>query len=90
VPWARRLVDSFGASVSSTYRTHSQQAELYRRYLAGLTDYPAAPPGQSYHEYGRAFDVVAPWYILRRMGQVWESWGGTWGGHFRDPIHFQA
>jgi len=26
---------------------------------------------------------------LADLGQVWESWGGVWGGHFKDPIHFE-
>ena len=26
---------------------------------------------------------------LADLGQVWESWGGIWGGHFKDPIHFE-
>lgn len=26
---------------------------------------------------------------LKDLGQVWESWGGVWGGEFRDPIHFE-
>jgi hypothetical protein len=23
------------------------------------------------------------------LGQVWQSWGGVWGGAFNDPIHFE-
>jgi len=26
---------------------------------------------------------------LNDLGKVWESWGGVWGGHFKDPIHFE-
>jgi LAS superfamily LD-carboxypeptidase LdcB len=64
---------------------------LYRRYVAGQSKYPAAPPGRSYHNYGRAFDVddASP-AQLAAMGQLWESWGGRWGGRFGDPIHFEA
>lgn len=78
-----------GLRVTSAYRSTSQQAYLYRRYLAGLSAYPAAPPGRSYHEFGRAIDVAARPEILAWMGRVWTSWGGTWGGS-SDPIHFQV
>jgi murein DD-endopeptidase MepM/ murein hydrolase activator NlpD len=43
----------------SGYRTYAQQAELYRRYLAGLGPL-AAPPGYSAHESGRALDLLTP------------------------------
>lgn len=23
------------------------------------------------------------------LGQVWESWGGVWGGRASDPIHYE-
>jgi hypothetical protein len=23
------------------------------------------------------------------LGQVWQSWGGVWGGALNDPIHFE-
>jgi hypothetical protein len=43
------------------------------------------------HEYGRAFDVVAPDAVLEQLGRVWEYVGGTWGGRDgSDPIHFEA
>lgn len=25
---------------------------------------------------------------LDEAGDVWESWGGEWGGRYKDPIHF--
>jgi hypothetical protein len=90
-PWADQLVAMYpAAQVTSTYRTYTQQAMLYRRYLAGQSIYPAAPPGRSLHQYGRAFDLVAPAAILQQLGRIWESWGGTWGGRGNDPIHFEA
>lgn len=81
-------------TVTSVLRTYAQQARLYRRYLAGSSPYPAAPPGHSKHERGLAFDMVvqqggfSPQQAW--LGQVWESWGGRWGGRFKDPIHFEA
>lgn len=71
-------------------RGYRDQARLYRAYINGESQYPAAPPGTSYHEYGRAFDLKADKFILAYLGQVWTSWGGTWGAKFGDPIHFQA
>jgi len=73
--------------VTSVVRSRSTQARLYRRYRAGLSRWPAAPPGQSLHEYGLAFDMVAG--DLRWLGSVWESWGGRWGGRFGDDVHFE-
>src|SRR5256884_9694199 len=71
-PWAARLVRAAQAGwptvrVTSTLRTPGQQARLYRRYLAGLSPYPAAPAGRSLHERGRAFDVDGPTDALRWM-----------------------
>lgn len=79
-----------GVRVTSVLRSYSTQARLYRNYVAGRSRYPAAYPGTSYHEAGRAFDVDAPPAVLAWMGRVWEGWGGTWGARFGDPIHFQA
>lgn len=80
-----------GPKVSSARRSHAQQALLYRRYLAGQSRFPAAPPGNSMHELGLAFDLwVNDETQLSDLGQVWEQMGGVWGGHFKDPIHFEA
>ncbi len=93
-PFARALVDAAGAAgllprVTSTLRTASQQARLYRRYLEGQSAYPAAAPGTSAHEFGEAFDLlVSPYEALADVGTFWQSMGGTWGGQ-RDPVHFE-
>lgn len=78
------------ARVTSAYRSPAEQARLYRRYLAGLNQYPVAPPGRSLHEQGRAVDLVARPEVLRRLGALWEEAGGRWGGRFNDDIHFEA
>jgi len=78
-----------GARVTSARRSSSEQARLYRRFLAGQSRFPVAPPGRSYHEYGRAIDLVARPEVLRRLGAWWEDAGGVWGKE-SDPIHFQA
>ena len=77
------------ARVTSAFRSPSEQARLYRRFLAGQARFPVAPPGRSYHEYGRAIDIVARAEVLRRLGAEWQRMGGVWGGA-RDPIHFHA
>lgn len=94
-PWLRPYAEwlygqSRGASVTSVYRSVSEQSRLYRRYLAGQHPYPVAPPGKSLHNFGRAWDMVASDAELRRLGELWERMGGRWGGRFHDPIHFEA
>lgn len=91
VPYARYLVSLFPQlQVTSVYRSRTAQLELYRN--RANNPYPVAPPGRSYHEYRRAFDVVGPPNELAQAGAIWESWGGRWGGRFRnlDPIHFEV
>jgi len=99
-PFARRLLVVAGQAglqprITSTYRSPTEQARLYRRFLSGNNPYPVAPPGHSAHEAGFAFDMMiqdSPGQMesdLADLGQVWESWGGIWGGHFKDPIHFE-
>ncbi|SRR6266849_1364384 len=90
---ARALVDAASAAglqprVTSTLRSHAEQIRLYRRFLAGHAGFPVAPPGQSAHEYGEAFDlVVSPMDALQDVGYTWETWGGAWNPG--DAIHFE-
>lgn len=77
------------ARVTSTVRSRSEQRRLYNAYLAGRSRFPAAPPGRSKHELGRAIDIAASPEALRRLGAAWERMGGRWGGRFNDPIHFE-
>lgn len=86
-----------GARVTSVRRSTSEQGRLWRRWLSGVARYPAAPPGKSKHEgraqtggYSIAFDISARKDALEWAGQVWEGWGGRWGGRFNDPIHFEV
>lgn len=104
-PFMRRTAKEFVAwlrakgwqpVVTSVLRSYATQKRLYRRAQSGRSPYPAARPGTSMHEYGRAFDVdlVLPEpqkrQALAEAGAMWESVGGRWGGRFRDPIHFEA
>lgn len=94
-PYAEALVqvaseNGLNPLVTSTLRSVAEQKRLYENYLAGRSRYPAAPPGSSPHNFGWAFDVeVNDESYLQDLGELWESWGGTWGGRFRDPIHFE-
>lgn len=74
--------------VTSTIRGRTEQARLFRRYQAGLTKYPVAPPGTSAHEFGYAFDMVCtPLDALQDVGYTWTTWGGVW--HPSDEVHFE-
>jgi hypothetical protein len=90
---AAALVDAAGRAglqprVTSTVRTRSEQARLYRRFLAGASGYPVAPPGYSAHEYGEAFDlVVTPMEALADVAYTWQQWGGGWNP--ADAVHFE-
>ncbi|MHC4067049.1 MAG: D-alanyl-D-alanine carboxypeptidase family protein [Planctomycetota bacterium] len=72
--------------VTSVYRSHRQQAWLRQRYERGLSELYAAPAGQSYHQYNRAFDMVTEDPAL--VGGIWQQMGGSWWPS--DPVHFQA
>src|SRR5713101_1739525 len=74
---------------TSGYRSRSDQARLYRAYLAGRTAFPVAAPGFSAHQYGEAFDyVVSPYEYQPDVGAFWVSMGGEWGGA-GDMVHFE-
>lgn len=89
---ARRMNPA--AYISSGKRSSSKQRELYRDYVTGRSRYPAAVPGTSKHERGLAVDLAGlSAGQLKKLGRVWRSWGGRWGGSFKgrkDPIHFEA
>jgi len=75
----------FDARVTSAYRSTSKQAWLYNRWLAGLQEYPVAPPGTSDHERGLALDVVStnPNKLVSLLTSAGLSWAGP-----DDPVHF--
>lgn len=75
--------------ITSVRRSRAQQAALYLRFLRGLSQFPAAPPGQSKHEHGLAWDMVTePYSCLGTLGAFWRQAGGTWSP--KDPIHFEV
>lgn len=75
--------------ITSVFRSRQQQAILYSRYLRGLSGgLPAAPPGRSLHEQGRAFDLVVTSSGAAQAGAFWKALGGRW--YPSDPVHFEA
>ncbi len=75
--------------VTSTRRSRSEQEELFRRFQAGESDLPAAPPGTSKHEFGRAVDVVFETEDdLADAVELAADQGLEWFG-MDDPVHFE-
>ncbi len=75
--------------ITSVKRSKAAQRALYKRFLAGRSRFPAAPPGRSKHEYGLAWDMVTePYSVLLTLGDWWKQLGGTW--HPSDVIHFEV
>jgi hypothetical protein len=73
------------STLISAYRPHHVQQQLYN--TRGML--PVAPPGDSQHEYGYAFDLAAdnPNQQGALAGLV-QGFGMFWGGE-DDPNHFQ-
>lgn len=75
--------------ITSVRRSRAQQQQLWENWQAGRSEFPAAPPGRSKHEYGLAFDMVTePRSALRTLGGWWRQVGGEWSP--TDEIHFAA
>ena len=72
--------------VTSVHRSRQVQAVLFERWKRGATKFPVAPPGASWHEYRRAFDMVVDHPL--QAGTLWKRMGGSWWPG--DEIHFQA
>jgi len=86
-PYASELVRYFPElRITSVRRSRTEQIKLWN--TRANNPYPVAPPGSSYHEYGRAWDMVGDHSRLVAAGRLWRSWGGQW--FEADPIHFQA
>lgn len=72
--------------VTSVYRSYQKQAFLYERYLRGVSQLPAAPPGRSKHQFGLAFDMVTD--NPAALGALWQQMGGKF--YPSDPVHFEV
>lgn len=78
----------YNPQVTSGRRSITSQTRLYRLYLAGRHPYPVARPGTSLHELGLAWDMVTAHPEV--VGPWLEGAGLTWGGRFKDPVHYDA
>jgi len=76
--------------LSSGFRSHAEQAEIYRRSGGGRL-FAAAPPGHSRHESGAAVDVHrgAALNFLQTHGAQFGLTGILGGLRGRDPVHIQ-
>lgn len=75
--------------IESGFRSTERQAQLYQDYIQGRSRFPAAPPGQSRHESGRAIDTdIATANALDQMGIL--SKYGLSRPVPGDPIHIQG
>lgn len=95
VPYASWLVGAAAHAgarsvrITSVRRSAAEQRRLYERWLQGKSQFPAAPPGQSKHQYGLAWDMITdPPSALHTLGAWWRSVGGRWSES--DPIHFEV
>lgn len=91
VPWLRPYAAALTAhfpqlQITSVRRSRTEQLKLWNN--RARNPYPVAPPGQSLHEYGLAWDMVGPPAMLAAAGRVWNSWGGHWSDV--DRIHFEV
>jgi hypothetical protein len=67
------------AGITDAGRTYAEQAELYRRYLAGQLVATAARPGTSKHEKGNALDLPEP-------ARAWVREHGAAYGWIKDRV----
>lgn len=86
--WLYQVADLNGLHprITSVYRSFQKQAALRERYLRGDSELYAAPPGQSKHQYGLAFDMVSS--DNTALGNLWRRMGGKW--YPSDYPHFEV
>src|SRR5947209_19269246 len=94
-PYARQLLLVAGNNglqprITSTRRSHTEQARLYRRFLAGQKPYPVPPPGQSARESGYALErmikAACPRLVLislSNLGAGSAGCGGAWSARLQ-------
>lgn len=71
--------------VTSVRRNWAQQERLYADFRAGVSRFPANPPGFSAHQYGVAFDSVVPDHQLALWNAIRAHFG--WKLYANDPVH---
>jgi len=63
--------DNIVISINSAFRTFQRQAELFRRFKAGIGN-KAAPAGASNHQHGQAFDLNTRHNVFNGTDKVYE------------------
>jgi len=86
--WFYQIAQQYGMQprVTSVYRTWGEQQVLRDRWESGQSQYYAALPGQSKHNYGLAFDMVSR--DNTALGNLWRRMGGGW--YPSDAPHFEV
>lgn len=75
-------------TTTSTRRTFSEQIDLFNKFRAGKSQFPAARPGTSTHEFGIAVDLVPKTpFALPGVVIIMARHGFKWAGA-RDRVHF--
>ncbi len=87
LPKVRRHFPGWDYRVTSGFRSMSKQARLYADWRAGRRTLPAAPPGRSRHNFGRALDMITNDRALLNEVMAWL--GFRWAGP-RDPVHYDV
>ncbi len=87
--------------ITQTLRDSEYQDWLYAKgRTSGGSIVTNARGGNSFHNYGLAFDICknikgkeySDLIFFHRCGQIWEDMGGKWGGNFKsfkDNPHFE-
>ena len=86
--WLYQVASQYGMQprITSVYRSWDKQRVLRERWEKGQSNLYAAPPGQSKHQYGLAFDMVTT--DNTALGNLWKRMGGKW--YPSDYPHFEV
>ncbi len=88
--------------ITQTLRDNEYQNYLYAKgRTSGGSIVTNAKAGESYHNYGLAFDICKnvkgheydDLEFFKKCGEIWTEMGGTWGGNFKnfkDYPHFDV
>lgn len=71
--------------VTSVRRNWGEQEELFARYRAGLSEFPANAPGDSPHQYGVAWDSTVPAAQQQKWDAIRAFYG--WKLYPHDKVH---
>ena len=74
--------------INSAMRSFEKQQELYDAYISGKSKFPAAKPGTSLHESGRAIDIEQGKNDAVAIASLIKQ--GLSQPIKNDPVHFQA